>query len=75
MCGIEDKKKEKTEWLDAIKFFKDNCFSVLKSAEGKLGAEADEAAIKADPLLNLKKKEIDEEMAEKKQDATENSQD
>jgi len=29
LCGLDDKEKEKEEWIKDIKFFKDYCFHEL----------------------------------------------
>lgn len=45
LCGIEDKGAEKKDWLDTIKFFKENCLHELVPGKGQLGAD-DDTAIK-----------------------------
>lgn len=75
LCGLDDKQKEKEEWVKEIKFFRDYCFHDLQPGKGKLGqsgntddisAKSDEDLIKDDPLLNIKNREMQEELAFKR---------
>lgn len=66
---MDQKEKEKEEWIQDIKFFKDYCFHELSPGKGKLGSngeegggsggsKSDEDMIKDDPLLNIKNREM-----------------